>query len=81
MTPTTTVSYPDGTTGTVNTVYAQGFSNSSVNGPNSQLTSFFGDAGVIVALVLGAVVAGTIALMGLGFGIRHVRKWITGRKF
>jgi len=39
------------------------------------------DTGYILTLVLTAVVAGTIALMGLGYGIRHVKKWITGRRF
>lgn len=45
------------------------------------LESAFSDTGVLLLLVLTAVVAGTIALMGLGYGIRHVKKWITGRRF
>jgi len=39
------------------------------------------DTGYMVVLVVGAVVIGVIALMGLGFGIRHIKKWITGKKF
>lgn len=45
------------------------------------LNSAFSDTGILVALVISAVVGGVIALMGLGYGIRHVKKWITGRKF
>jgi len=45
------------------------------------LGTAFSDTGVIVALVLATIVAAVIALMGLGFGIRHVRKYVTGRKF
>jgi hypothetical protein len=39
------------------------------------------DTGYVVAVVVASVVAGAIALMGLGFGIRHLRKYITGKKF
>lgn len=45
------------------------------------LATSFTDTGTIVALVLASVVVGLIALMGLGFGIRHLRKYITGKKF
>lgn len=45
------------------------------------LGTAFSDTGYLLGIILVAVVAGTIALMGLGFGIRHVKKWITGRRF
>jgi hypothetical protein len=45
------------------------------------LASAFSDTGYLLGVILVAVVAGTIALMGLGYGIRHVKKWITGRRF
>jgi len=45
------------------------------------LNSAFTDTGTLLVLILTAIVAGTIALMGLGYGIRHVKKWITGRRF
>jgi len=45
------------------------------------LSQAFSDTGVILLLVLGVVVTAVIALMGLGFGIRHVKKYVTGRKF
>jgi len=45
------------------------------------LTTAFADTGTILLAVLGVVVAAVIALMGLGFGIRHLKKHVTGRKF
>lgn len=45
------------------------------------LATAFSDTGTILVSVIGVVVAGLIALLGLGFGIRHLRKYITGRKF
>lgn len=65
---------PSGATTTCSTIYP--YASSSAN-----LTSAFSDTGVLVTLVVGAIVAGVIALYGLGYGIRHVKKWITGRKF
>jgi len=47
----------------------------------TQLASMFADTGDLVAIVIAAVVVGLVALLGLGFGIRHLRKYITGRKF
>lgn len=53
----------------------------STSTANTILASAFSDTGYLLGVILVAVVAGTIALMGLGYGIRHVRKWITGRRF
>jgi hypothetical protein len=50
---------------------------------SSFLTTFAGastDTGYVIGVVVAATVAGMIALMGLGFGIRHLKK-LTGRKF
>jgi len=38
------------------------------------------DTGYVIGIVVAATVAGLIALMGLGFGIRHLKR-LTGRKF
>lgn len=38
------------------------------------------DTGYVLTIVIAATVSGLVALMGLGYGIRHVRK-ILGRKF
>lgn len=47
----------------------------------STLTTAYGDSGTILTYVIGVIVVGLIALLGLGFGVRHLRKYITGRKF
>lgn len=43
-------------------------------------TSASTDTGYVIGVVVSIVVGGMIALMGLGFGIRHLKK-LTGRKF
>lgn len=50
---------------------------------SSFATTFAGasaDTGYVLTVVIAAVVGGMIALMGLGYGIRHLKK-LTGRKF
>jgi len=47
----------------------------------TQLATMFTDSGTLIAIVVAAVVVGLVALLGLGFGIRHLKKYITGRKF
>lgn len=47
----------------------------------SQLATTFSDAGLIVAAVVVGVLAGVVALLGLGFGVRRVRGYITGPSF
>jgi len=53
----------------------------SIASTTGVLSTAFSDTGTILTLVLATVVVGLIALMGLGFGIRHLRKYITGKKF
>jgi len=45
------------------------------------LTSMFSDIGTILALTIAAVVATAIALLGLGFGYRKLKQYVTGGKF
>jgi len=45
------------------------------------LSQAFSDTGTILLAVIGVIVTAIVALMGLGFGIRHLRKYVTGRKF
>ena len=45
------------------------------------LTSMFTDTGTLLVAVIGTILAGAVALLGLGFGFRHLKKYITGRKF
>jgi len=47
----------------------------------SQLASSFTDTGTILTATLAAILAGAVALLGLGFGWRHLKKYVTGRKF
>jgi len=39
------------------------------------------DVGTMVAAGVAAALAGLVALTGLGFGWRHFRKYVSGRKF
>jgi len=43
--------------------------------------TMFTDTGTILAAVIATVLVGLVALLGLGFGVRHLKKYITGRKF
>jgi len=45
------------------------------------LTNAFSDMGTVFALVIGAIVSLVVALLGLGYGIRTLKKHATGRKF
>jgi len=45
------------------------------------IASMFTDTGTILVATIATVVAALVALLGLGFAIRHLRKYITGRKF
>jgi len=45
------------------------------------ISTMFTDTGTILAAVIGVVLVGLVALLGLGFGVRHLKKYITGRKF
>lgn len=44
-------------------------------------TTLATSTGVILALVITATMIATAGLMGLGFGIRKVKKYVTGKKF
>jgi len=45
------------------------------------LSQLFTDTGTVLTASISVVVTALIALLGLGFGIRHLRKYITGKKF
>jgi len=55
-------------------MYASSSALTTINGA-------FSDTGSLLVVILAAIVGGTIALMALGFAIRHVGKWITGKRF
>jgi len=52
-----------------------------VGSTTDALSTAFTDTGTILTAVVGVILAGLVALLGLGFGVRHLRKYITGRKF
>lgn len=45
------------------------------------IASMFTDTGTIMTATILTVVLAMTALMGLGFATRHLKKYITGRKF
>jgi len=53
------------------------FTAASASGLFTSLTS---NVGSLIYSTLAVVLVALAALLGLGFGIRHVKKWITGRK-
>lgn len=53
----------------------------SVASTTAALATMFTDTGTVLTAVVGTVLVGLVALLGLGFGVRHLRKYITGRKF
>jgi len=44
------------------------------------MATFFTDNGTLIYYTFGVLLTALAALLGLGFAIRHVKKWITGRK-
>jgi len=44
------------------------------------ISQMFTDTGTILLAVIGTVVTAIVALMGLGFGLRRLKR-ITGKKF
>jgi len=53
----------------------------SVASSTDALATLFANSGTIIGVVIATVLVGLVALLGLGFGVRHLRKYITGRKF
>lgn len=45
------------------------------------LSTAFTDIGTVLSVVIGTVLVGLVALLGLGFGVRQAKKHITGKKF
>jgi len=46
----------------------------------AQISTTLADTGLLVAAVIGSIAVGVVALMGLGFLFRHLKK-VIGRKF
>lgn len=45
------------------------------------LATLYTNTGIVIAATVATILVGYVALLGLGFGIRHLRKYITGKKF
>lgn len=45
------------------------------------ISSMFSDTGTILTATIATVVLAAVALLGLGFAWRHLKKYVTGRKF
>lgn len=45
------------------------------------ITTMFTTAGTVLTATVSTVVVALVALLGLGFAVRHLSKYITGRKF
>jgi len=45
------------------------------------IATMFTNSGTVLTAVISVVLVGLVALLGLGFGVRHLKKYITGRKF
>jgi len=45
------------------------------------VTQAFTDEGTLITYAIGVIVTALVALIGLNFGLRHMQKRVTGRKF
>jgi len=45
------------------------------------MATAFTDTGTILVATIATILAGAVALLGLGFAFRHLKKYVTGRKF
>jgi len=52
----------------------------SVASASAVFTSLTTATGSLIWSTLSVLIVALASLLGLGFGIRHVKKWITGRK-
>jgi len=50
-------------------------------GVNGTLSTGFSGLGTVMGVVFGAILVGFIALLGLGFGFRKLKKYVLGRPF
>jgi len=53
----------------------------TISSTTDVLTDVFTDVGVVLAFVIGAILSAVVALLGLGYGFRLVKRYITGKKF
>jgi len=44
------------------------------------ITQLFSDTGTILTAVLATLMGAVVALLGIGFAYRHIKRYITGKK-
>jgi len=53
----------------------------SIGSTTDLLTDTFTDVGTVIAFVIPAIIGVAVALVGLGYGWRLLKKYVTGKKF
>jgi len=53
----------------------------SIASTTEMLTDTFADIGTVIAFVIPAIIAVAVALLGLGYGYRLLKRHVTGGKF
>jgi len=53
----------------------------SIASSTADVTTLLSNSGIVIAAVVGSVLIGWVALVGVGFAKRHIQKYLTGRKF
>jgi len=53
----------------------------SISDATTALATMFTNSGTVITASVATILVGLVALLGLGFGVRHLRKYITGKKF
>jgi len=53
----------------------------TISSSTTDITTALTNTGSEVALVVASILIGVVALMGLGYAVRHISKRILGRKF
>jgi len=53
----------------------------SIASSTADIATMFSNTGIILAATIAVVLVGAIALLGLGFAWRHLKKYVTGKKF
>jgi len=53
----------------------------SIASSTGDIGTMFTNTGLILVATISVVLVGGVALLGLGFAWRHLKKYVTGRKF
>jgi len=53
----------------------------SIASSSADITAALANTGITVSLTVASILIGVVALMGLGYAVRHISRRILGRKF